>query len=111
MARYKQALNDLKELNCAPKAGGDLDTCPVLTESELVTLLQEEPYILLNFASDLPNPRIETKWASFETAMRFRMQLRCVQAEALDKLEALREKMSTEATAEKIERRSSRCQA
>lgn len=77
-ARHKKMLDELVALGCDRKAIGDLDGCPVMTPTELLTLLEEEPFNQLLFCTDFSTgkgrvARFETTWTpSFDNAVHFR---------------------------------------
>jgi len=60
----------------------ELDSIPVITDVEMWTLLRQEPFIVLQFTSDLTEkPRTETPWVPcLELALELRAQCRMVQA-------------------------------
>merc|ERR1719424_1294614 len=114
MARYRHDLAELKKLGVEQKqiTGFEMDCCPVITEGELLGLLQVEPYILLSFSSDLIHPkRIQSPWASYQKTMSFRMMIRLVQTWSLQYEQKLRDTMKEQSKEDKAERFSARCRA
>ena len=85
-ARFHKQLAQLKSLGqsiASGKCSSEMDTCEMINAHELNTLLQEEPFLPLMFASDLGKDaeRIQTIWThDLESAVLWRTAVRKTQS-------------------------------
>mmetsp|Transcript_69558 Transcript_69558/g.123027 ORF Transcript_69558/g.123027 Transcript_69558/m.123027 type:complete len:793 (-) Transcript_69558:117-2495(-) len=116
MERWEKHLATLASMDVKQKDVGatGLDNCPVLSASEHLQLLQEEPFVPLLFSSDFPAPkpkpgskqvppRLQTNWTSnLDTALEFRSLCRAAQGHD-GKIEELKSHMIARAASERAE--------